>query len=228
MVQITDDSGPTLVDPLSGVAFHSASGSIAETRHVYLQNSGVQRRIEQRKPTRVFEIGLGTGLGLLLTTDQAVQHRAPLTYVALEKDWLPTRVLKSLELHEHLVNRQLAETYLAWRAGLPERLSVGVFAQRFGTDQRAIVHHGDALQWSTDDPLPFDAIYFDPFAPSENPELWTAEMFAKLYPLLRSGGKLTTYCVNSKVRRTIASVGFHVQTVNGPPGGKREVLVASK
>ena len=44
VVQITDDNSRTLMHPETGVAFHSASGALAETRHVYLHNSGVQKK----------------------------------------------------------------------------------------------------------------------------------------------------------------------------------------
>ena len=66
VVQITDDDSRTLIDPVGEVAFHSGSGALAETRHVYLKNSGVSARLACGKNTSVLEIGLGTGLGMLL------------------------------------------------------------------------------------------------------------------------------------------------------------------
>lgn len=73
-----------------------------------------------------------------------------------------------------------------------------------------------------------DAVYFDPFSPQTNPELWTANVFQQAYNFLRPGGTLTSYCVKSSVRRELAACGFQVHKVAGPVGGKREVLLAVK
>lgn len=37
-----------------------------------------------------------------------------------------------------------------------------------------------------------------------------------------------TYCVKGDVRRTLQKVGFEVEKIKGPIGGKREVLKARK
>lgn len=71
-----------------------------------------------------------------------------------------------------------------------------------------------------------DAIYFDPFSPDTNPDLWTAEVFDYARQRLEPHGKLVSYCVKGSVRRTLEGVGFRVERVQGPPGGKREVLLA--
>ena len=73
-----------------------------------------------------------------------------------------------------------------------------------------------------------DAVYFDPFSPQTNPELWTATVFQQAYSFLRPGGTLTSYCVKSSVRRELVACGFQVHKVAGPAGGKREVLLAIK
>lgn len=73
-----------------------------------------------------------------------------------------------------------------------------------------------------------DAIYFDPFSPETNPDLWTSTVFCRASELLRPGGKLTSYCVKSVVRRALQTCGLHVEKMPGPLGGKREVLCAVK
>ncbi len=99
---------------------------------------------------------------------------------------------------------------------------------------------GDARDWSpptaalavqaADKPCldSFDAIYFDPFSPESNPELWTAEVFEVAARGLRPGGLLTSYCVKSAVRKALHQCGLQVDKMAGPVGGKREVLVARR
>ena len=77
-------------------------------------------------------------------------------------------------------------------------------------------------------PLSFDVIYFDAFAPEKQPEMWSQELFNRLYVLLNEGGILTTYCAKGVIRRMLQAAGFIVERLPGPPGGKREILRARK
>ena len=110
-VQITDDRSRTLIDPVSGVAFHSASGGLAETKHVYLANSGVSERLRHQNPTSVLEVGLGLGMGLLATLDAALSNRCELRYVAIENNWLRGEILQELHLNEFLKKESLAADF---------------------------------------------------------------------------------------------------------------------
>jgi tRNA U34 5-methylaminomethyl-2-thiouridine-forming methyltransferase MnmC len=74
---------------------------------------------------------------------------------------------------------------------------------------------------------PLNLIYYDAFAPAAQPELWTREVFEKLYGMLASRGILVTYCSKGDVRRALMAAGFTVTKLPGPPG-KREMLRGEK
>ncbi len=67
-----------------------------------------------------------------------------------------------------------------------------------------------------------------PSAPEKQPEMWSQELFNRLYVLLNEGGILTTYCAKGVIRRMLQAAGFTVERLPGPPGGKREILRARK
>ena len=71
-----------------------------------------------------------------------------------------------------------------------------------------------------------DIIYFDAFSPEKQPEMWSAEVFARIYETMRNGGVLTTYCAKGAIRRLLQSTGFIVERLAGPIRGKREILRA--
>ena len=73
----------------------------------------------------------------------------------------------------------------------------------------------------------FDVIYFDAFSPTSQPELWTNSIFQLMYNALKNDGILVTYCAKGIVKRTIKSVGFSLETLQGPKG-KREMIRARK
>ena len=73
----------------------------------------------------------------------------------------------------------------------------------------------------------FDLIYFDAFGPRVQGELWTIEIFTKMYKALKTGGVFVTYCAKGQVKRDLKSVGFTVEVLPGPPG-KREMTRCRK
>jgi tRNA U34 5-methylaminomethyl-2-thiouridine-forming methyltransferase MnmC len=94
-----------------------------------------------------------------------------------------------------------------------------------------IIGDATAIDMPTDFPRLksyFDAVYFDAFSPETNPCLWTESIMKQMFEILRPGGTLTSYCVKSVVRKTLQSVGFEVNRLPGPVGGKREVLKAHR
>ena len=227
LVQITDDGSRTLLRNDTGDAYHSASGAIAETRHVYLINSGIAQRLSERRQTDLLELGLGTGMALLMSIDAAIRGDAQLHYVAVENDWLPADVLEMLEPESWVSDAQIAESFLSFRASLPECVEPGEYSWSVDAKRRATIIVGDI---NTQE-LPgnqFDAIYFDPFAPASQPNLWGVELLVRMADSLKPGGKLVTYCVNRSVREAVEAAGLQVQRVRGPVGGKREVLIATK
>ena len=237
-VQWTDDGSRTLIDPSTGVAYHSGCGAVAETRAVYLENSGVGRALDAREFVSVLEIGFGTGLGFLLTADRAIHANAGLRYEAIERELLCADVIESMAFDKQLQHRTLFNDLCEWcdEFGLTNenRFTVSHSDPRRNSQQSLRIHRGDAgfvmNHWNRNPPLdhgpPFDAVYFDPFDPVNNPDAWSESMMRLARQMLRPGGRLVSYCVSRAIRDRFASVGFDVYRVPGPPGGKREVLVA--
>ena len=73
----------------------------------------------------------------------------------------------------------------------------------------------------------FDVIYFDAFSPEKQPEMWSEELFKKLYLCASYDAVMTTYCAKGAVRRAMKAAGFTVERLPGPPG-KREIMRARK
>ncbi len=218
--RITSDGSSTLHSERYGESFHSHKGALTESKHVFLQGTGVVERLEHRHPTHLLEVGFGTGLNFFLTADVALNYETDLRYTALEKDLLSADDLASLGYGTHLEHPELLERFLVWRQSLQK--SEFEFA---GVRLELLL--GDA----TLQPLPenhFHAVYQDAFSPATNPELWSETFLDKLRKSLTSDGVLSTYCVKGEVRRRMQALGFEVEKRSGPPGGKREMMVARR
>ncbi|MDQ5928382.1 MAG: hypothetical protein QG594_156, partial [Bacteroidota bacterium] len=78
-----------------------------------------------------------------------------------------------------------------------------------------------------DDLEAFDLIYFDAFGYRVQPELWSTDIFRKMFNALKNNGVLVTYAARGVVKRSMITVGFTVEKLAGPPG-KREMFRAKK
>lgn len=221
---LTADGTRTLHSERYGQTFASHRGALTESRHVFLEGSGVAARLREGREARVLEVGFGTGLNFLLTADVALSTRTPLHYMALEHTLLDADMVRTLEYDAYLECPALLDAYLEARATLSQESEPFSFV--FG-DVNLTLLLGEATAQS----LPtasFDAVYQDAFSPDVNPELWDGAFLRKLYDALEEGGNLVTYCVKGEVRRRLAALGFSVEKRPGPPGGKREMLVARR
>src|SRR5690606_23062779 len=77
------------------------------------------------------------------------------------------------------------------------------------------------------DTAAFDLIYFDAFGFHAQPELWSTEMFVKMYKALKPNGILVTYACRTSIKKAMTEAGFTTEKLPGPPG-KREMLRAHK
>ncbi|HMB91965.1 MAG TPA: tRNA (5-methylaminomethyl-2-thiouridine)(34)-methyltransferase MnmD [Rhodothermales bacterium] len=224
--QATADGCDTLYNPTYDQTYHSTLGALTEARHVFLEATGVTERLQQSQPTRVLEVGFGTGLNFLLTAHHAEQAHVPLHFVSLEKNVLPAILLARLNHGEILGAMALQSALVAWRKTLPETPLPSVYHFASSDTITLDLLVGDATTTVLPVP-PFDAVYLDAFSPDTNPELWTKPFLARLYDALKSGGRLTTYSAKGSVRRAMTAAGFAVEKRPGPPG-KREMLVGVK
>ena len=226
----TDDGSHTLVDVASGDSFHSGSGAASECRHVYLENSGIGDRLRSGRSASVLEIGFGTGMAFAITAAAAIRSGARLEYVAIERRPLDARlVAEVLSPADDLGGEYAAvrQRLVEWLSDVPLR-SGESHLLRIAPGCRMRLEVCDAAEWHPVEEERFAAVYFDPFSPASNPELWELPMLARMHELLEEGGRLVSYCVSSEVRRRLQSVGFTVHRRPGPPGGKREVLTAER
>jgi tRNA U34 5-methylaminomethyl-2-thiouridine-forming methyltransferase MnmC len=221
---VTDDGSATLFDERRGETFHSESGAAAESRCVFLENSGVAERLQKQLPTAVLEIGLGTGLNFLLTAEVARQYRTPLVYTAVDNRWINRETLQQLRFEQFISDSILLASWLRFSENLPPPMNSRLGAEFEFAELRFDL--GDALELQFTGP--FDAIYHDAFSPASSPELWSPQFLRRLYDELRPDGNLVTYCVKRQVREAMQEAGFFVAKAAGPVGGKREVLVATK
>ncbi len=216
--QITADGSPTISIPELQVTYHSTHGAIQESMHVFLR-AGLDQMLHTERPVQILEMGLGTGLNALLTWIQAQKTSCAIDYTSLEKFPLLKEEYAQLDYCSLLNEEACSEKFTVIHAC--EWETTHQFSPFF-----SFTKHQAALENFASEKA-FDLVYYDAFAPTAQPELWTVSIFKKLFDLLRNNGLLVTYCCKGDVRRAMQAAGFTVEKIPGPPG-KREMVRAWK
>lgn len=213
----TKDGSHTLYREDIDETYHSRNGAIAESMHVFIKN-GLQYFIEKNpsiQTINILEVGFGTGLNAALTFQSNTSTKRTINYVSLEPYPLGAEILD--KINYFIENEEMHRVFLqmhktAW--GIPYNTN-GFCLTKCKT--RLQEYHPEIL---------FDVVYFDAFAPEKQPELWTTESLRHVRELMTVGGILTTYCAKGQFRRDLAALGYTVEKLQGPPGGKREMTRA--
>lgn len=214
-LQITADQSHTvLVDDLD-ITYHSRHGAVQESQHVFIEAGLKAIQLEPKEQIHIFEMGLGTGLNAWLTWQFAQSQARNIHYTAVELFPLEASIYKELNYVDDSKKHQFELLHsCSWNE--PHQLDHHFHFEKKQLDIRQLEIENK-----------FHLIYYDAFAPSAQPELWTQALFEKLYSSLQANGILVTYCSKSDVRRAMLAAGFLVEKLPGPPR-KREMLRAKK
>ena len=212
----TADGSYTLYVPELDEHYHSIKGALTESQHIFIDMGLKHSSVNSPK---ILEIGLGTGLNCILTLLEAEESQRHIHYTGIERYPLNEEIIRKLD-YPSMIGNKHEEKYLAihqtpWEEDI--HLSPWFTLHKI---------EGDFTHYTFENK--YDIIYFDAFAPEKQPEMWKQSLFDNLYNVLNEGGILTTYCAKGVVRRMLQTAGFKVERLPGPPGGKREILRATK
>ena len=216
-ILLTNDGSYTVAIPEMNVTYHNRHGALQESVHIYVV-SGFQYALAYilSETISVFEMGFGTGLNALLTLQEAIMLKRKVYYYTTEPFPLTTEEAVLLQ------QDKLMDT-----GNLSMQLHKAAWEEDVLINEYFILHKTRQSLLQLTLKTQFDIIYFDAFAPTVQPELWTEAVFANLYQHLNANGVLVTYSSNGSVRRAMKAAGFVVKKLAGPKG-KAEIVRAMK
>ncbi|MDP5092902.1 MAG: tRNA (5-methylaminomethyl-2-thiouridine)(34)-methyltransferase MnmD [Polaribacter sp.] len=192
--------------------YHSKHGAIQEAYHVFIKNGLEAVSLDE---ISILEIGFGTGLNAFITFLEAQKTSKFIDYVGLEAYPVETSEIQQLNYVSELKAQEFQSIFdEIHHASWEEKSQIST---NFSLTKR------QQFFQDIDDENVFNLIYFDAFGVRVQPELWTEEVFLKMYKALKKNGILVTYAAAGSVRRALQSAGFKVERLQGPPG-KREML----
>jgi len=227
-----NEQGTPVSREFDDVYFSNQNG-LKETEYVFLGGNGLPDRFAQH-PRDLFivaETGFGTGLNFLTLWQAFDRFRLQnpdarlkrLHFISCEKFPLSPDDLAAAHASWPELEPYASALRQQWPpalAGCHRLLLDGgrVTVDLWLGDINQLIHtFDDTLHQQV------DAWFLDGFAPSKNPDMWTAELFDCMARLARPGATLATFTAAGFVRRGLQQAGFEVGKRKGY-GQKREML----
>ena len=213
---ITSDGSTTIQLPDWNEQYHSKHGAIQEAYHVFLDTGFFKIDLQE---IAILEIGFGTGLNAFITFLEAKKLHKKVNYVGVEAYPVSAEEIQELNYVSELKAFEFQSIFDEMHQASWEK-------EHSVSEDFQLLKRKQFFQ-DIQDIAAFDLIYFDAFGAQNQPELWTEEIFLKMYKAIKKQGVLVTYSAKGSVRRAMQAVGFSVERLPGPPG-KREMLRATK
>jgi queuine tRNA-ribosyltransferase len=212
-------------DRRTGEVMHPLSGPIEEARSLYLLPSRLEARLGDDDPGPLVLLDVGLGAGSNASAAWALSEARStgtrrLHIVSFD------RTLAALELalaHENRAAFGFAGTTLAACSRLLDQRNVdGV-----RTAWRATL--GELPSTLLAEPAASaDVVYWDPFSPRANPELWNVAAFTALRRACREGATVHTYSGATAVRSALLLAGFAVGFGDVLQAGRQATVAATR
>lgn len=212
----TNDGSTTIHLPDWDESYHSKHGAIQEAYHVFIK-SGLS--LFEGKSVSILEIGFGTGLNAFITYLESQKVNQTIDYVGVEA--YPVQVEEALQMN------YVSELNASNEKDVFDKMHQISWEEKHTISSNfSLIKRKQFFQDITDENA-FDLIYFDAFGFRVQPELWSFEIFKKMYAALKPNGVLVTYACRSSIKKAMLECGFKVEKLPGAPG-KREMLRAIK
>jgi queuine tRNA-ribosyltransferase len=219
-IVLTSLGVPAVRDVVLGEVMHPVVGPSVEAERLYVAQSRLRETLGDAGPPLVlFDVGLGAGsnaLAALAAAESAPAGRR-LELVSFEAD---TGALALATTDAGADRLGVGPGPLAAARAL---LAGGRFESR-----RVLwrLVPGDVRETLAAEAAKADLVFWDPFSPRANPELWTLAAFAALRARCADGARVFTYSTATATRSALLLAGFFVGA-GDPSGPKQETTAAA-
>jgi tRNA U34 5-methylaminomethyl-2-thiouridine-forming methyltransferase MnmC len=211
---------------------HNPVGPWAEAHGLYVGPSRFKERLQQKEstgswsaqpPLVLFDVGLGAATNAVAALHSQLDRRdvaacRTLEVVSFEKD---------LRLLAFTISHAEEFPYLTpYRDPLEALLERGQWQSPCGQACWRL-HHGDFLETVKLEKTSPDVIFYDPYSPHVNEEMWSLDCFRLLFEQCKNKKSLLlTYSIATPIRAALLASGFYVG--HGPRSGlKHETTQAA-
>ncbi|HPL03717.1 MAG TPA: tRNA (5-methylaminomethyl-2-thiouridine)(34)-methyltransferase MnmD [Bacteroidales bacterium] len=209
----TADGSKTLYSEKHNEHYGNINGVFTEAVHIFI-NLGLKKFEHQN--LNILEIGYGSGLNAILTWYENQKLNNKIYYHGIDTNPIDLKTAKAINHFELLENNIEFNPnfYEKWEEKVIISENFQLFKEKIELEKVRLNKI-------------YNLIYFDAFSPKTQPELWTTEIFKKLFENMSSNSYLVTYSSKGIVKQALRQAGFEVKRFSGPLG-KRHIICANK
>jgi len=198
--------------------FHPVTGPLFEANHLHVKQQRVRERAEAEGRFILWDVGFGAAANSCATLDALAGVGEGVEIHSFDRTLAPAEFA--------LAHAEELGYLKPYTSQIRELIAGG--ETRVG-NVRWFLHVGDFLETVSAEKVPAPSgIYYDPYSPTQNVEMWTLDHFRRLRARMDPGVPclLTNYTRSTSVRVTLLLAGFYVGYGWGI-GDKGQTTVAS-
>ena len=207
----TRDGSETFVCEHYNESYHSFTGAVEEATQKYCKPTKIKElAINQGEFTLLdFAFGMGYNSAMAIGIAKAANPNCKITVIGIEND--PKIIDKIQEVnplipgfqeYKHLTPKNL--THACYNDSVKIKILLGDAKETIKTIAKNSI----------------DVIFYDPFSPKTQPEMWSYELFKEVNRILKEkSGILATYSCARMVRDNMKAANLHYD--DGPKVGRR-------
>ncbi len=219
-LHFSQDGSHTVFSTKFNAHYHSISGAIEESIHVFISAGLFYLYRKNKKNISIFEMGLGTALNPLLAMIEAKKLNLKVDFHSIESYPLEQVLVDQLNYTQLLnLNEKNHQYFLSFHS-LPWNTKHIIDKSFSFIKTKAKIEEHDFER-------KYDLVFYDAFAPACQSHLWEEEVHQKIFNALNPEGVFVSYCTQGAFKRMLVQLGYKIEILNGP-GKKREMLRAIK
>lgn len=231
-VVITRDGTKTVFNFDYQEAYHSTkAGAYTESLEKFVKPSNIERVIKKGKSIKILDVGFGLGYNVATAINfiRRISKNTPVEIISIEKDPKFLDRIKNIEYPDTLAKEyrfilSLREgiTYLGGEAlkcytAMGDGISLTVLVEEGRKVFKLLVQEG----------VKFNTVFYDPFSPKVNTEMWTVDLFKLISQIIDDEGVFLTYSGAIPVKVGLMEAGFKIGYVQ-PVGRRSPSIIATK
>lgn len=203
----TRDNTETFINLKLNESYHSHTGAVEEALRKYAIPCKIKELAKKGK-IRILDMFFGLGYNSAMAIDVALNENpdCEIEVIGIEHD--PKIIEKIQEVNPPIKSyrhfKKITLRYSQFREG---NVTVKVV---LGDARETVRNLGQKS---------FDAVFFDPFSPKTQPEMWSIELFQQMNRVMKKSAILATYSCARLARDNISKAGLMYD--DGPMVGRR-------
>lgn len=221
---ITADGTQTFYNFDYNEAYHSTkAGAYTESLYKFTLPCKIDKLAKEKEEINILDVGFGLGYNVAVAVKVAKENNpnVRINIVSVEKDENFLERINQMEIPENLQKEyNFIKSLKPSKITLNENIYPSYTASADGVSLTVVLGEGRRILLDlSKSGYKFDAVFYDPFSPKVNTEMWTLDLFKVVKNLMTDKAILATYSASLPVRKGLIEAGFKIGLVE--PVGRR-------